>query len=435
MPDGVITSNLLISYTKCPLKAYSLYRGEVIVPNHPYSVMVEQNKNIVQQRYFETVSVINESGQVLDSRYFPNDKLTIPNAKLIYEKYEAECGLLRVSKDSSNGRSFCYEPTIFSGLYSVEDDNKIELIFIALVLAKLQSGVPSRGAIVTRDGKVHYVNIKSEDLKSLNKSLKSLELCLLSSSAPALILIKHCVYCSYNAICKSRAITDDNLSLLNGISTASAVAKYNGKGIFTVKQLSYLYRPRRSRKNNTEIANKHRPELQALALRASKTYVQVLPVLNRTRTEIFIDIEGVPDQDLYYLIGLLICREGVIEYKSIWADSSEDRTKMLEQVNSIVSSYDVSEVVLYHYGSYESKALAKLIRECGEDRLGLKDKLVNINTSIFGKIYFPVLSNSLKVLGKYLGASWTSSEASGLQSIVWRNAWKIRTTTLIRSYC
>ena len=33
-------------------------------------------------------------------------------------------------------------------------------------------------------------------------------------------------------------------------------------------------------------------------------------------------------------------------------------------------------------------------------------------------------TNSLKILGKFLGASWTEPDASGLQSIVWRHRWE-----------
>jgi predicted RecB family nuclease len=48
---------------------------------------------------------------------------------------------------------------------------------------------------------------------------------------------------------------------------------------------------------------------------------------------------------------------------------------------------------------------------------------VNVNKHIYGKVYFPVHSNSLKVIGAYIGATWTSPEASGLQSLVWRHFW------------
>jgi hypothetical protein len=53
-----------------------------------------------------------------------------------------------------------------------------------------------------------------------------------------------------------------------------------------------------------------------------------------------------------------------------------------------------------------------------------KKRLVNLNASIYGKVYFPSRSNSLKELGKLVGASWTAPDASGLQSLVWRHRWE-----------
>src|SRR5207248_519128 len=43
---------------------------------------------------------------------------------------------------------------------------------------------------------------------------------------------------------------------------------------------------------------------------------------------------------------------------------------------------------------------------------------------IYGKIYFPVRTNGLKDIGKFIGASWSAPDASGLQSLVWRHRWE-----------
>src|ERR1035438_396222 len=39
----------------------------------------------------------------------------------------------------------------------------------------------------------------------------------------------------------------------------------------------------------------------------------------------FLDIEGVPDRDAYYLAGLLVCKAGEAEYESFWADRKSTR--------------------------------------------------------------------------------------------------------------
>jgi predicted RecB family nuclease len=78
----------------------------------------------------------------------------------------------------------------------------------------------------------------------------------------------------------------------------------------------------------------------------------------------------------------------------------------------------------YHYGSYEPRALTTLAKRYHTDSEPLTTRLVNVLRSIYGKVYFPVRSNRLKDVGHFLGAAWTSPEASGLQSLVWRHQWE-----------
>ena len=78
---------------------------------------------------------------------------------------------------------------------------------------------------------------------------------------------------------------------------------------------------------------------------------------------------------------------------------------------------------VYHYGSYEKKAFATMAKRHGSGG-GFSDRLVNVASSVFGKVYFPVRSNGLKSMGRFLGAVWTDPQASGLQSLVWRYRWE-----------
>ena len=52
---------------------------------------------------------------------------------------------------------------------------------------------------------------------------------------------------------------------------------------------------------------------------------------------------------------------------------------------------------VYHYGSYEKKAFATLAKRHGRGG-GLVDRLVNVASCVYGKVYFPVRSNGLKSL-------------------------------------
>jgi hypothetical protein len=64
--------------------------------------------------------------------------------------------------------------------------------------------------------------------------------------------------------------------------------KYQARGIFTVNQLSYLFKPRRTTRRGRRPV-RHNLELQALALRTEKTYVEHLPDLSRREVELFTD--------------------------------------------------------------------------------------------------------------------------------------------------
>ena len=79
---------------------------------------------------------------------------------------------------------------------------------------------------------------------------------------------------------------------------------------------------------------------------------------------------------------------------------------------------------IYHYGRYEPRALVTLAKRYHTDSTDVITRLVNVNWYVYGKIYFPVRSNRLKELGRYIGAEWTSPQASGLQSLVWRHYWE-----------
>ncbi len=85
---------------------------------------------------------------------------------------------------------------------------------------------------------------------------------------------------------------------------------------------------------------------------------------------------------------------------------------------------------LFHYGSFETKFLTRMKNQyCIDDGdlEYLQDLLansINILSKLYGCIYFPTYSNSLKDIAKYIGFRWSEKNASGLQSLVWRHNWE-----------
>src|SRR5205807_7235001 len=91
----------------------------------------------------------------------------------------------------------------------------------------------------------------------------------------------YCPSCQFRMLCRDQAEKEDDLSLLDHM-TPKIMQRYHKKGIFTVKQLSYTFKPRRSKKQTRKTTILHKLELQALAIRTNKIYIQELPVLSRS---------------------------------------------------------------------------------------------------------------------------------------------------------
>ena len=182
--------------------------------------------------------------------------------------------------------------------------------------------------------------------------------------------------------------------------------------------------PKRKKRTKNLPPVTHKLELQALAIREKKIYLEELPAITRQPVELFLDIEGIPDQNSYYLFGLLVCEGETSTHHAFWADTLADEAKIWQQFVDKANTYP--DAPIYHYGNYEAKAIKKLAQRYATEGEPLLKRLVNVNGFIYGKVYFPIYSNRLKEIGQFIGAKWSAPEASGLQSLVWRHYWEER---------
>lgn len=418
-----ITSEVVVAYSQCSRKAFLILCTEEQGKAHDYTRIIEERKLSHQAQYIDVLQQKNDDIISYNQNYLNSCKYVI-HAALKVNELEAYCDVLIHEPDKLNCAELIYHPIIFIGTKTVTKEQKIELYFIGTVLGKIQGIFPKIGYIVGRGGYNYKLNLEN-NYKILDPILQSLRewLIELPPEPPPVILNKHCLLCQFQSLCKEKAEQENNLSLLDRI-TPKAIHRYNKRGIFTVNQLSYLFKPRRNKKNK-KLPKSHLQDnlgLQALAIRENKIYLQALPEVSRNSLELFLDIEGIPDEQFQYLIGLLVCKESDCIYHSFWADTIDNEEKIWNQLLSSLNEYP--EAPIYHYGSYELRAVNELSKKYSTDCEVIKKRLFNINSYIYGKIYFPVFSNSLKEIGRFIGASWETQDASGLQSIVLRYQWE-----------
>lgn len=401
----------------CARKAYLLiFFPNLSLPN-AYENMQNALSKITCQNYFKEISNkliiepfsslgVSKGVDILTNVTLSVDCLSINNAVIIK------------LQDNAHLDTASHEPIIFSSTTKILPEDKIELSFIGYTLSKFFTHTPEKGYIVLADGKTVTVKL-SDNIKKCLPSIDLLQEWLTQESElPPIFLNKHCPYCEFQNSCKETAIREDSLSLLGGM-TKKQILKFEKKGIFTIKQLSFLYRPRKRGRRSRHEHVTHKYELQALALRTGNIYIQdKLDNISVHDIEIFIDFECIPDEKFFYLFGIVVSQLGKQTHYQFWADTKNEEESAWNDFISVIEQYD--NCPLFHYGSFENKAVLNLGEKYGTKTEKLIERLVNVNTYIYGKLYFPAYSNSLKDICNYFGLSWSSSNASGLQSIVWR---------------
>jgi len=157
----------------------------------------------------------------------------------------------------------------------------------------------------------------------VRKRIKEIAAFLACNSPPDLVLNRHCGQCEFKLRCSTQAREKDELSLLSGISEKDR-QRLRNKGIFTITQLSYTFRPRRRRKESSGKQEKHHHSLRALAVRENKIHAVDIPDLKFEGTPVLLDVEGLSDRDFYYLIGIRIQAADRSVQHSFWADDAKE---------------------------------------------------------------------------------------------------------------
>jgi predicted RecB family nuclease len=323
---------------------------------------------------------------------------------------------------------FSYQPIQFVRGENLTRVDKLLLAYRSIVLGELQGALPYHGVVI-HGSNFRRVRLPLPALQAkARRVLQELEKQAASPANTPLVLNQHCPVCEFRAHCRGEAIKTDNLSLLAGM-TAREIRAQNQKGIFTVNQLSYTFRHRKPSKRAKHPANPHHFALQALSLRTSTVHIHGSPFLPLGQALVFFDLEGLPKDGSYYLIGALVVQNDndKAEYHPFWADSTADQALICSQFVSFVAS--LPDCKLFHFGRYDSAALQQL-RDVLDPQLasqldGLLGASVDVHALVHAHIYFPTYSTSLKDIASFLGYQWAESGATGLDTIVWREGWEL----------
>ena len=422
-----ITRDVLESFLFCRIKGYLKLAGQQGI-KHDYENMLIKMRNEVKKKTIEKLlgscpkeeTPINvplctsalKEGQtyVLDATHEDN------HFCLSFD------GLKRVDGPSNLGE-FHYIPMLFHQSRRISIQKRQLLELLGFVLSRVQERTPSAG-IIWHGKECRPLRIRlGLDLRQTQRLFRSANEMVGSQPPTSLILNHHCHVCEFRQRCYDDAIQNDNLSLLRGM-TEKDIQKQNGKGIFTVTQFAHTFRPRRRPKRAAQQSKKRYHALQAMALRDKTIYVFGTPKLRHSPVRIYFDIESDPEENYVYLIGMIIVDHREEKRCSFWADNKEQESAIFADFLAEIDHYE--DFLLFCYGAYERDFLKRMQKmpmwEKAADRI--LNVLVNTLSLIYSHFYFPTYSNGLKDVGACLRCSWSDPEASGVQSMVWRERWE-----------
>jgi predicted RecB family nuclease len=292
---------------------------------------------------------------------------------------ESEVHAVERAPSEGRGRPPKATPIRFIFTNKLSEDDKLLLAFDAFVLSEAMGREVSFGKIIHGDDR-RALKVKTAAISGeVRKCIERIAALLSSPKPPDLVLNRHCCECEFQTRCRQKAIEADDLSLLSGMSEKER-KKLRSRGIFTVTQLSYTFRPRRRHERMRDKHEKYHHSLKALAVREKKIHIVGRPELKIDGMPIYVDVEGLPDRGFYYLIGLRIGSGDSAVHHSLWADSAADEGRIWREFLAILET--VENPVLIHYGSYETAFLKRMGGRHGkppESSVAVHDYLVHLS--------------------------------------------------------
>jgi len=282
------------AYCHCPRKAFLLVSGALAGNPHEYVQAVAAAASENASSYLAALAAATSAAGRPVAEDIRSGADVIVRPTIQFRDLAASRDALLATASNASRKGAHYEAVLVAGTRRVEAEHKDRLNYIGYVLTQLQESPPARGFVIAADGVHHSVKLGATH-RAVESAIATLRNWTSQPNSvepePRMVLNAHCPYCAFRDQCEEQARQGDDLSLLDRI-TPKMLRRYHKKGIFTINQLSYVFRARRSRKSPRGKAAVFSVELQALAIRTGKIYLQQVLAIKRNRVEIFLDVEA-----------------------------------------------------------------------------------------------------------------------------------------------
>jgi predicted RecB family nuclease len=430
--EYTIVGTRLGTFTMCPTKLYMDYHGpqEKKLPTHEFLLKKIEDGKIheedvcsqydLQPIVFETL----EQGFEESLKAMSKGSKLIHNPILFYLKEDLLGILDLLEKDKSH-------KSIFGDYHYVVSDIKLainprpehimQIIFYSYLLGKIQGYTPKYAYLIMGDKRKEKYKV-SDYLPMLKRGLKAMRETL-AGKQPSPTLNSNCPLCPWKDHCLEICEKTDEISLIAGLGKAKKLRLVK-ENIKTVKDLLNAQTEDLLKIKGIGRKTIEKWKLQAKSLKEKEEIILEEPIFPEKKTEIYFDLESADEIDVEYLFGLLIVENGKQKVKQFVAKKPEDEKKIWKQFLKFLDTKE--DFVIYHYASYEKRALNKLAEKYGikpEQYEKLFNNLIDLYPIVTKSVVLPIYSYSLKPLAKYLGFKWREEKADAAQSMYWFDLW------------
>src|SRR5467141_104210 len=362
----IMTNDLVETFLKCPTKCFLRSCGEVGTGNAYADWLQTKNSGFHVEGTKRLVAEVAPDKCAIGAQAMGSPKPAQWHLGIDFavqsQNLQCSCHAVQQIPWAGRGRTAQFVPIRFVFRNKLNRDDKLLLAFDARVLSEVLRREVGLGKIVYGE---NYATLKvktsalASEVRKLTDKIGTL---LASPSPPDLVLNRHCAECEFQNRCRQKGIEKDDLSLLSGMAEKER-ADFNAKGIFTVTQLSYTFRPRRRPQGFRDKRERYHHSLKALAIREKKIHIVGSPEVKIEGTPVYMDVEGLPDRDFYYLIGIRFKTGDSVVHHSLWADSPSNEGSIWREFLSKL--IEVENPVLIHYGSFETVFLKRMRQRYG----------------------------------------------------------------------
>ena len=241
---ATITAATFAAYLKCPTKALLLAHGER--PSDTFFTDLERDISTAYRTNIRNILSISFCDLTRSSR--TEKTATFVNSETAFYTTGSSVAIEAGDRAKRRMHGDEYVPVLHLACEKVGQSDHLLVSFCALAIGQATgTEIPPTGKIIFGDGKrIKTVQI-IDLLQKTRQIIEAIANDCRTETPRQVALNKHCPVCDFQARCRDVAINREDLSLLRAM-TEKERAKCTEKGITTITQLSYGYRPRRRKR-------------------------------------------------------------------------------------------------------------------------------------------------------------------------------------------